>query len=493
MFAQNSGNDGRADDPITAAMDDVDRRLQSMRTAVERTPEVPLEVRRDRLRRLIAVLQDSRSELLDAIGQDFGQRSAIETQCIELTPLIMGIRSSIRQLPHWMDPSRRRSVWATLPASACVDYVPLGVVGVMSPWNYPLLLALGPTADALGAGNRVLVKPSEHVPRTSEWLQTAIAKRFDADELSVHPGGVELAKHFSQLPFDHLVFTGSTEVGREVMRAASASLVPVTLELGGQSPAWIDPACSLDSVVPALLRGKLLNAGQTCVSPNHLYIANEQLAQFEALAPRCAQALYPAGVGDAHFTSIISDGHVRRLSQLVEDAVEKGARRVDLFSTSQTPRHPRSLAPCLLMDATPDMRVMQEEIFGPILPVIGFEGNAKNPLPETLLQSFRTPPHPLVLIAFSERSFVLNRFRRETRSGMLVANAPLIHAAQDDLPMTGIGHSGMGRYHGHDGFLSFSHARSYYRQRRPNLLSWVLPPFDHPWKAKLLSVLERWA
>lgn len=476
------------------AAEQLDAQLERSHKAALDDPEVPLSLRLDRLKRLSKLVDENFVQLSAAIHDDFGQRSRQESEAIEFSPLQMALRRTIRHLPHWIAPQRRAALWFTLPADAYVDPRPLGVIGILSPWNYPVILTLGPTIDALAAGNRVLIKPSELVPKTSEALAELVPKYFQAEEISVHCGGAKLAAHFSKLPFDHLVFTGSTEVGKKVAAAAAQNLVPVTLELGGRSPTWIDPALPLSLALPALMRGKLLNAGQTCVAPNHLYISREQLPAFEREAPLVAQKLYPQGLMAPDYTSLISPRHYQRMQQMVEQALSLGARRVPLFQESASKAHERCFPPCLLFEVNADMQIMQEEIFGPVLPVVAMDqASEEHPLPEEFLRSLRTPPHPLALIAFSERSSVLQTLRKHTRSGMLVANAPLVHVAQDGLPFGGLGDSGIGHYHGHDGFLRFSHPRSYYRQRRPNGLSLGLPPFGDEMKGKIRSFLRKWA
>ncbi|WP_342118790.1 coniferyl aldehyde dehydrogenase [Pseudoduganella sp. OTU4001] len=436
-------------------------------------------IRRERLQRLHALVADNEEAILDAISADFGGRSRQEMVLTELFIVRSAIRQQRHKLGRWMRPRRVATPLHMLPGSSQLMPQPLGVVGNIVPWNYPLQLALVPAAAALAAGNRVMIKPSELTPAFSRLLAQLAARYFHPSELAVVEGGVEVSREFSALPFDHLVFTGSTAVGRQVALAAAHNLTPVTLELGGKSPAIIDDSCDLAESAPRLTFGKLFNAGQTCVAPDYALVPRARVADFVREVSAAAAAMYPQFGGNEQYTSIISERHHARLQQLVRDAEAQGATVVRLGEGSG-----RRMAPVLLLDVTPDMAVMREEIFGPLLPVVPYD---------TLQQAIafiNERERPLALYWFGRNRSNCSKVLKSTISGGVTINDALWHAAQENLPFGGVGASGIGAYHGEHGFLAFSKQKPIYRQARLNGFGLFRPPYGRVFDA-LAGFLKR--
>jgi coniferyl-aldehyde dehydrogenase len=339
-----------------------------------------------------------------------------------------------------------------------------------------------PLATALAAGNRVMLKPSELAPRTADAIAAMLGEIFPEDEVFVATGGPDVGAAFSELPFDHLIFTGSTRVGRLVMKAASDNLVPVTLELGGKSPAIIDRGYSLDRAAASVAFGKLVNAGQTCIAPDYVLAPSAQLDAFAASYQRAVRASYPAGERDDAYAAIISREHYDRLRALVDDARAKGARVVEIGSA--TPPRDNTLVPTLLLGATPEMAVMQEEIFGPILPVVAYDAI------DDAIAYVNARPRPLALYVFSDRRDAITAVLTRTISGNVTVNDTLLHYAVEDLPFGGVGPSGMGAYHGEEGFKQFSHAKGVFIQSRWNLAGLLRPPYRKLTDAVLSYLLK---
>jgi len=418
----------------------------------------------DALHRLIA---NNRPVLIEAVSADFGNRSADETLLAEIMPSLQAIHHATRHLRKWMKPARRSVGLAFQPASARVLYQPLGVVGIIVPWNYPLYLAIGPLIGALAAGNRVMLKMSESTPATGQLLKMLLAQIFDEDQVAVVLGETDVGVAFSRLPFDHLLFTGSTRIGREVMRAAAENLTPVTLELGGKSPAIVSANVPLMDAAERIAFGKTLNAGQTCVAPDYVLVPKVRLEAFIEAYREVVRRFYPQLADNPDYTSIINPRQLARLQDYLDDAQAKGARLLPLFDQSQDRRMPHHL----LLNVSDEMRVMQEEIFGPLLPLVPYDDL------EQALAYVNARPRPLALYYFgydkAEQQTVLER----THSGGVCLNDTLLHVAQDDLPFGGVGPSGMGHYHGHEGFLTFSKAKGVFIKQRFNAARMIYPPY----------------
>ncbi|MCS0659191.1 coniferyl aldehyde dehydrogenase [Massilia terrae] len=425
--------------------------------------------RKDRLKRLRAVVLAHRMELESAIRADFGNRSRHETGIMELMGVVQSIDYLVRNLSRFMKRERRHVGIPYRWGSAYVEYQPLGVIGIMAPWNYPLSLTMIPLATAFAAGNRAMIKPSELTPRTSELIQRMLACVFRAEEVSVVLGGAEVGAAFSALAFDHLLFTGSTQVGRKVMKAASDNLVPVTLELGGKSPAVFAPGHVNTRTMKSLVYGKLSNAGQTCVAPDYALVHADDLERFISLYKETASAFYPNGPAGPDYTSIISERHYDRLTSLLMDARHKGAQVIVVGeSPENASKHIRTFAPTLLVNVDDSMAVMKEEIFGPILPVCTYSNLLE------VIEYVNARPRPLALYYFGPNDARCKLLLTRTTSGNVGINNTLMHVAQDDLPFGGVGPSGMGAYHGIEGFRAMSHAKGVYVQGK-----WSLPRLLH--------------
>ncbi|WP_426341415.1 coniferyl aldehyde dehydrogenase [Pseudoduganella sp. S-14] len=445
--------------------------LEVQRAAFTADMVPPAAIRRERLDRLQALVADNEAAILEAINADFGGRARQEMVLTELFVVLSAIRQQRRKLGRWMRSRRVATPLHMLPGSSRIMPQPLGVIGNIVPWNYPCQLALVPAAAALAAGNRVMIKPSELTPAFSRLLAQLAARYFTPAELAVVEGGVEVSRDFAALPFDHLIFTGSTAVGRQVAVAAAHNLTPVTLELGGKSPAIIDESCDLAQAAPRLAFGKLFNAGQTCVAPDYALVPRTRVDEFVREVSAAAAAMYPQFAGNEQYTSIISERHYQRLEKLVREAEEQGARVLRLGGTEAAQAGERRMAPVLLLDVTPEMAVMREEIFGPLLPVLPYD---------TLQQAIafiNQRERPLALYWFGKERRNCTKVLRSTISGGVTVNDALWHAAQENLPFGGVGASGTGAYHGEHGFLAFSKQKPIYRQARLNGFGLFRPPY----------------
>ena len=455
--------------------------LAAQRSACAAAPLPCAQTRRQWLNALRDVLAGNQQALVEAISADFGNRSADETLLAEIMPSLHGIRYARRHLRGWMKPSRRRVGLAFQPASARVIYQPLGVVGIIVPWNYPLYLAIGPLVGALAAGNRVMLKMSESTPATGALLQRLLAQVFPEDQVAVVLGDVEVGKAFARLPFDHLLFTGATHIGRDVMHAAADNLTPVTLELGGKSPAIVSATVPLADAAERIAFGKTLNAGQTCVAPDYVLVPRARLKGFVDAYREAVQRLYPSLADNPDYTAIINARQLTRLQDYLDDARAKGAQVVPLFTEAQQRRMPH----CLLLEVNEHMRVMHEEIFGPLLPIIPYDE-----LDEALAY-VNARPRPLALYYFGYDRPEQQRVLDSTHSGGVCLNDTLLHVAQDDLPFGGIGPSGMGHYPGREGFLTFSKAKSVFAKQRFNAARLVYPPYGKWWQKLIYALFIR--
>ncbi|RFA30179.1 coniferyl-aldehyde dehydrogenase [Alkalilimnicola ehrlichii] len=439
--------------------------------AAERQPYPSLDWRCTRLRALQQVLVAYRERLADAVAADYGSRSRDETYIADILPVVNAIKDTVKHLPRWVKPSRRPVQRMFRPAAAKVVYQPLGVVGIIVPWNYPIQLALSPLVGALAAGNRALLKLSEHTPRTNGVLEQLLREVFSDDEVAVIHGGVPVAEAFTRLPFDHLVFTGSTSVGRKVMAAAAENLTPVTLELGGKSPAIVDHDAPMGSTAEHIIFGKTLNAGQTCIAPDYVLCREERVDELLAAMRKAAKRMYRRIDKNPDYTAIINDRHYRRLRSMLDEARERGAELIALHPDEEGLVPQRKLPLHLVLDSPNDTRVMQEEIFGPILPIVPVSDL------DAALREVRKRPRPLALYYFGLDNQVQERVLQESHAGGVCINNTLFHIAQDSLPFGGIGDSGMGHYHGREGFMSLSKQKGVYIQRRPNPSRLVYPPY----------------
>lgn len=445
--------------------------LARQRAAFLRDGPPSLTMRRRDLLKLKDAILARQEEFVAALNADFGHRATQETVLLDLGSTVDTIKYLHRNLRRWMRAERRSVAMVFFPGSNRVVYQPLGVIGIVSPWNYPVSLALTPLATALAAGNRAMLKPSELTPATTGLLATMLAAIFEQDQVAVVTGDAKIGSAFSALPFDHILFTGSIPVGRAVMRAASENLVPVTLELGGKSPAIVECGSPFRNAAHRIAYGKLANGGQTCVAPDYALLPEEEIDDFVASFKEEVAKLYPDIGADPDYTWIINDHHFARLSGLVEDARAKGARVIEIGTKPAGASQSRLFLPTLLLNVTDEMSVMKDEIFGPILPIVPYGAL------EDAVAYVNARPRPLALYFFGPdgpgRRLVLDR----TTSGNVVINDTILHYAQDDLPFGGVGMSGMGAYHGPEGFKTMSHAKGVYQQPRFNVAEGVRPPF----------------
>jgi coniferyl-aldehyde dehydrogenase len=424
------------------------------------------------LDKLEDALLGRREAVARAISADFGSRAKQESLAVEVFAVKNAIRYARGHLKDWMEPEERETSWTSLPSTSQIVTQPLGVVGIVSPWNYPLLLALSPLVAALAAGNGALLKPSELAPQTSELLRDLVAEVFAPDHVAVVTGDSGLGEAFVRLPFDHLIFTGSTRVGKLVMRAASENLVPVTLELGGKSPTIVGPDFSPRLAATRIMAGKLLNAGQTCLAPDYVLVPKSAKDAFVAACAPAVAKLYPTLEKNQDYTAVISDKHWERLRGLVDDAKARGARVVEMNPSNEAPApESRKFVPTLVVDPTDDMLCMKEEIFGPVLPVLGYDRL------EEAVEYVNARPRPLGLYYFGYDAAAQEQVLSRTVSGGVTVNETMLHFMQEALPFGGVGESGMGQYHGREGFLNLSQRKPVYRQSRINTTSMIRPPY----------------
>ena len=455
--------------PAQRALEDAFHRMFEL----SRTRPAPdLAERGDRLARLRAAVQENEQRFEAAISADFGHRSPVETAIAETLFLLGEIKHAARHLKKWMAPQRVSTALQFMPARNRLIPQPLGVVGIIAPWNYPLQLTLAPAVGALAAGNRVMIKPSELVPRFSALLQQVIAAKFDATEINVTGIDDDIAKSFASLPFDHLIFTGSTRVGRLVAEAAGRNLTPVTLELGGKSPVIIDRSADLDEAAARIGYAKLLNAGQTCIAPDYVLLPAASMQTFADKLDGQMRRMFGTDPDNTDYTSIVSDRHYIRLEALVTDAATKGAKILQAAKPDEPAwKSRRKFPPTIVVGATPDMTILQEEIFGPLLPIVG----CKNA--DEAVAWINTHDRPLALYWFGKDDAARDEVLARTVSGGVTVNDCLFHFTQINQPMGGVGASGTGAYHGEWGFRSLSKLKPVFYRSQFNRLADLYPPY----------------
>ena len=442
------------------------------------------EERIDRLDRAIDLLVQNKSALDEAVSEDFGHRSKDVTAFADTATSIAQLKFAKKHLRRWMRPARRgvEFPFGLLGASARITYQPKGVVGIVAPWNFPVGMVFGPLAGVLAAGNRAMAKPSEFTANTSELLRDIVAQSFDESEFAVVTGGPEVGAAFSALPFDHLVFTGSGSVARHIMRAAAENLVPLTLELGGKSPAILGRSADFKKAVTRVMHGKVLNAGQICLAPDYLIAPEENMDQVVDHAQAAVSEMFVDGIKDNDdYTSIINQRHYDRLQGYLDDAAAKGADVIEVNPKgedfSQQPH--RKMPPTLVLNPTEDMSVMQEEIFGPILPIKSYDNI------QSAIDYVNDHDRPLGLYYFGQDQAEQEKVLSSTISGGVTVNDVIFHVAQEDLPFGGVGPSGMGCYHGRDGFYEFSHRKSVYSQTGSEVIKMIRPPYGETFRKQI--------
>ncbi len=462
---------------------DMSSMFGAMRAASRRDQLPAWTIRADRLRRLRSLVTGNHEAIAQAISADFTNRAQQETALLEIFPSVSGIDDALRHGKRWMRVRRAATGLWFRPGSSRLVPQPLGVVGIVVPWNYPLYLTVGPLAGALAAGNRAMVKLSEYTPRFAELFARLAQASFAPDEVVVVNGDAEIASAFTALPFDHLLFTGSTAVGHHVMRAAANNLTPVTLELGGKSPAIIGTSADFPRAVERILVGKLLNAGQTCIAPDYVLVPRPLRERFVDEARRCVARLYPDLARNPDYTSIISARHFGRLESLADEARTRGASVVPLSNASPD-AGTRRFPPVLLLDAPDDATVLQEEIFGPLLPVVTYD------TVDDAIAYVNARPRPLALYLFERDRRAIDQVMAQTVAGGVTINDTLLHIAQEDLPFGGVGASGMGAYHGKAGFETFSKLKPVFRQARLNAAGLLAPPYGKRIETMLKMLLR---
>lgn len=457
-------------DPFNSP-EELQQMYQELRALHEAKGGLDYRERRSCLKGLLKAIRARKEALAAAVSNDFGNRSSDETYAAEIYLVMASIKHALTHLQEWMAPQAREVGWPWMPASAQLMYQPLGVVGVIGPWNYPIGTTLGPVVSAIAAGNRVLVKPSEETPHTARLIREILEEEIGKDVFRVAMGGADLGATFASLPLDHILFTGSTAVGKKIMAAASARLTPVTLELGGKSPTLIHPSYSVPTACSRIVFGKLLNAGQTCIAPDYALVQKDKVEQFVKAFKDEVIKQYPTIQSNPDYTSIVSERHFRRIRQLIDGAKDAGAEVISIApSTEAGLDECRKIPPTLVLGATREMAIMQEEIFGPVLPVIPYTN-----LDEAIAY-INQDAKPLAFYYFDNRKSRVQNVLERTISGGACINETLMHYAQESLPFGGVGASGMGAYHGYAGFRTFSHARPVFQQSRLHALNLLNPP-----------------
>ena len=438
---------------------------------------VGIAVRKDRLKRAAAMIADNADRFCDALSEDFGHRSREQSLVTDIAGSVAPITHAIKHLEGWAAREKRRVQFplGLLGARAWIEYQPKGVIGIIAPWNFPVNLVMSPLAGVLAAGNRAMVKTSEYTPRVAALFEEVVGQHFAPEELAFVSGGPEAGKAFAELPFDHLLFTGATGIGRHILHAAADNLTPVTLELGGKSPVIVGRSADLPRAAERVAMGKMLNAGQICLAPDYMLVPSEEEPRVVEGLKTAASAMYPSLLANPDYTSIVNDRHFERLSAWLDDARDKGAtiETVNPANEDFTGTNARKMPLHIVRDATDDMILMQEEIFGPILPIRRYEAI------DDAIAEVNRRPQPLGLYYFgrdeSERRRVLDR----TISGGVTLDDVVFHVSMEDLPFGGIGPSGMGAYHGRDGFRTFSHAKAVFKQAKLDVakLAGIKPPY----------------
>ena len=444
--------------------DDMQIVLDRQKQAYIAEGRVSAETRIDRIDRAINILKKNGDKLSEAMNADFGHRSFEQSQRTDIEGSIGPLEHAKKHLRGWMKPEKRKVMFplGLFGAKGRVEYQPLGVVGCISPWNFPVNLTFAPLGGIFAAGNRTMIKPSEFTAQTSELMKQLFEEAYDEDEVTVFTGGPNVGGAFSRLPFDHLMFTGATSIAKHVMRAAAENLVPVTLELGGKSPVVIGRSADMQLAASNIMAGKTMNAGQICLAPDYVFLPEESRDEFIDAARDSVAAMYPNLKDNPDYTSIVNERHFDRLNGYLDDAKAKGAHVVEInpadedFSQQEHHRIP----PTIVLDPTEDMQVMQDEIFGPILPVKEYS-DLNEPL-----DYINSKDRPLGLYYFGQDKTEQEKVLDHTTSGGVTVNDVIMHIAHEDLPFGGVGPSGMGSYHGVDGFKNFSHAKAIYTQTK---------------------------
>ncbi|MCL4674042.1 MAG: coniferyl aldehyde dehydrogenase [Sphingomonadaceae bacterium] len=451
--------------------------LRKQREAFTAARPEAIAVRKDRIQRAMAMVSERGEELARAMAADFGNRSMHQSMLTDIAATVGAGKHALKHIDKWVKTEKRKVQFplGLLGAKAEVRYEPKGVIGILSPWNFPVQLAFGPLMQVLAAGNRAMIKPSEFTERTSEIMGDIVAKYFAEEEVALFTGGPEVAGAFSSLSFDHLVFTGSTATGRRVMGAAAKNLCPVTLELGGKSPVIMGRSADFAKAGERVALGKMMNAGQICLAPDYLMVPEEKESEAIAGVSNAVGAMYPTLLNNDDYASVVSDRHFERLQSMVADARDKGAEVIEVNPANEdfSNANVRKMPLTILRNVTEDMAAMKEEIFGPVLPVKTYKQV------DEAIGYINDHDRPLGLYYFGEDRNEQERVLTRTISGGVTTNDVVFHVSMEDLPFGGVGPSGIGSYHAIEGFREFSHARAVYHQPKIDIakLGGFKPPY----------------
>ncbi|MBC9031294.1 coniferyl aldehyde dehydrogenase [Sphingomonas sp. JC676] len=451
--------------------------LERQRAAFMAELPVSIDVRKDRLKRAIAMIAENADRFCDALSEDFGHRSREQSMITDIAASVGPLRHALKHVERWSRAERKPTMFplGLLGARAWIEYQPKGVVGVIAPWNFPVNLVMGPLAGVLAAGNRAMVKTSEYTPVVAALFEELSAKYFAPEELAFVSGGPEVGKAFSELPFDHLLFTGATGIGRHILHAAADNLVPVTLELGGKSPVLVGRSADIARTTERVVMGKMMNAGQICLAPDYMLVPEEREEDVVAGLTAAATRMYPTLLDNPDYTAIINDRHHARLTEWIDDARAKGGDVIAVNPANEDfgASNSRKMPLHIVRNPTDDMKVMQEEIFGPILPVRSYRDV------DAAIGEVNRRDRPLALYHFGSDAGERRRVMDRTISGGVTLNDVIFHVSQEELPFGGVGPSGMGAYHGEIGFKTFSHARAVFKQSRIDVakLAGMKPPY----------------
>ena len=466
--------------------------LEKQREAYLKEGVVSAETRIDRLQRAVDVLIKYNEKIVDALNSDFTCRAREVTLLTDVGAGIAPLKHAIKHVRTWMKPEKRPATFPfnLLGARARIEYQPLGVVGVIAPWNFPVNMVFAPLAGVLAAGNRAMIKPSEFTPATSALMAQMIAEAYDTTEVAMFDGGPEVGQAFSSLPFDHMIFTGATSIARHILAAAARNLVPVTLELGGKSPVVISRSADIEKSIGRIMLGKTLNAGQICLAPDYLMVPEEKLHEIIAAAQKAVGQMYPKILDNPQYTSVVNERHYQRLNGYLAEATERGQKIIPINPSSEdfgAQKGTLKIPPTLIPEPLDDLKMMEEELFGPLLPIRTY-----NKFEETI-SYINSKPRPLAAYYFGEDKLEEAALISRTTSGGFCVNDVIMHVSQEELPFGGVGPSGMGSYHGFKGFQTFSHAKSIYRQTGINIakLGGMLPPYGKKTEGTIKMQLKK--
>ena len=472
------------------SFDNLNEILEKQKKAHLTEGPLSVETRKEWIDRCIALLIKYQNEIAEAISEDFGHRSTESSLLADVAGSIGSLKSAKENIKKWVKPEKRKvtpSILGLLGAKLRLEYQPLGTVGVISPWNFPVTLTFGPLGSIFAAGNRAMIKPSEFTPKTSELMKKMFEEAFSEEEVAVFTGGPDLGEAFSSLPFDHLLFTGATSIAKHVMRAASENLVPVTLELGGKSPVIISKKSNFEVSVNRVMAGKTMNAGQICLAPDYVFIPKDKKEEFISQSKKVVTGMYPSLKDNPDYTSVINQRHYDRLQGYVEEAKEKGFEVIEINPSnedfSQQAYH--KIPPTLIVDPDDSLSVMKEEIFGPILSVKTYDS-----IKDTV-DYINSKDRPLGLYYFGDDKEEMQNVLENTTSGGVTINDVVFHVGQDNAPFGGVGPSGTGSYHGVEGFKNFSHTKTIYTQSKfDGLFGLFRPPFGSKAKSAIKGQIK---